>query len=406
MRRRALLVIVAAAVVAVTPTKIDDCCCEMETVDLANQDQLHATLQRLRETRFFRIFQVNLDNECQFWQGYSMCHSPGCSVCECEDDDIPPLWKAGTELDTGLPSFRHWTEKDDSWIVQDTGNMTFIDLQRNPEGYTGYTGESARKVWAAMYGENCFQEDMSSMCYEKRVFYRLLSGMQACIAAHVSFNHPLGEGLEWGPEPHVFDRMLGNHPNRIQNMYFTYVFLLRAVNKVSPHLLNYDFHTGNNDAEDQRVDALLRALLASPMIQQCSPEHSFDERIMFQDLAMGSIKTQLKNHFRNLSLILDCVQCDKCKVHGKLQVLGLGTALKILFNNPQKLTRNEIIALINTLGKFSHGLWIVNEMQHLAKLSWTRVAIVVGVCTLAFWSACCLFIRLWIVRHRMKAKTD
>lgn len=54
--------------------------------------------------------------------------------------------------------------------------------------------------------------------------------------------------------------MLGNHPNRIQNMYFTYVFLLRAVNKVSPHLLNYDFHTGNNDAEDQRVDALLRAL--------------------------------------------------------------------------------------------------------------------------------------------------
>lgn len=87
------------------PAKIDDCCCEMETVDLANQDQLHATLQRLRETRFFRIFQVNLDNECQFWQGYSMCHSPGCSVCECEDDDvgIPSPLLAGP-LVYGLPT--------------------------------------------------------------------------------------------------------------------------------------------------------------------------------------------------------------------------------------------------------------------------------------------------------------
>lgn len=29
---------------------------------------------------------------------------------------------------------------------------------------------------------------------------------------------------------------------------------------------------------------------------------------------------------------MDCVGCDKCKLWGKLQVQGLGTALKILFS--------------------------------------------------------------------------
>lgn len=29
---------------------------------------------------------------------------------------------------------------------------------------------------------------------------------------------------------------------------------------------------------------------------------------------------------------MDCVGCEKCRLWGKLQVLGLGTALKILFS--------------------------------------------------------------------------
>ena len=31
------------------------------------------------------------------------------------------------------------------------------------------------------------------------------------------------------------------------------------------------------------------------------------------------------------SLLMDCVGCEKCRLWGKLQILGLGTALKILF---------------------------------------------------------------------------
>ena len=36
--------------------------------------------------------------------------------------------------------------------------------------------------------------------------------------------------------------------------------------------------------------------------------------------------------FLECSAMMDCVGCEKCRLWGKLQVLGLGTALKILFS--------------------------------------------------------------------------
>lgn len=34
-------------------------------------------------------------------------------------------------------------------------DMTYVNLQLNPERYTGYTGPSARRIWDAIYTENC-----------------------------------------------------------------------------------------------------------------------------------------------------------------------------------------------------------------------------------------------------------
>lgn len=33
--------------------------------------------------------------------------------------------------------------------------MTYVNLQLNPERYTGYSGPSARRIWDAVYSENC-----------------------------------------------------------------------------------------------------------------------------------------------------------------------------------------------------------------------------------------------------------
>jgi len=43
-------------------------------------------------------------------------------------------------------------------------------------------------------------------------------------------------------------------------------------------------------------------------------------------------------HFKNItSNIMDCVACEKCKVWGKIQIHGLGTAFKVLTTNVEQL---------------------------------------------------------------------
>ncbi|TMW39435.1 hypothetical protein DOY81_015485, partial [Sarcophaga bullata] len=83
-------------------------------------------------------------------------------------------------------------------------------------------------------------------------------------------------------------------------------------------------------------------------------------------------KHEFKEKFRNISRIMDCVGCDKCKLWGKLQTQGLGTALKILYSEKLnqaterglwdkphieaeplfRLTRTEIVTLFNAFGRY------------------------------------------------------
>ena len=56
---------------------------------------------------------------------------------------------------------------------------------------------------------------------------------------------------------------------------------------------------------------------------------------------------------------MDCVACDKCRLWGKVQTYGLGTAFKILLtDNVDKLNlnRHEIICLINGLARLSNSI--------------------------------------------------
>lgn len=88
---------------------------------------------------------------------------------------------------------------------------------------------------------------------------------------------------------------------------------------------------------------------------------------------------------------MDCVGCDKCRLWGKLQVSGLGTALKILFEldekalewvamfravpgavlirspkiNPDLLQRSEVVALFNTLHRISESLAAVDDFRKM-----------------------------------------
>ncbi|KAK3270302.1 endoplasmic oxidoreductin-1 [Cymbomonas tetramitiformis] len=378
---------------------VDDCCCEYEAADRLNQEEVNPLLEQLIQLPFFRYFTVNLHCDCPFWPDDGMCALRDCSVCECEDNEIPSAWKKDADqvadcdqATQGRPEglvdrtigdteVFGWVENDNPWTAENESNVDaiYVNLLLNPERYTGYQGEHAHRIWSAIYAENCFDDIDSAncdtcVCAERRVFFRLISGLHASISTHIAANYPTerdpwsGDVVSWGPSEVQFQERLGDHPERIENLYFVYLFVLRAVMKAGPYLRNAEYSTGDLEA-DKESRHLVERLLESESLRATCPV-PFDEAMMWRGDEGPQLKEQLREHFQNISAVMDCVGCEKCKLWGKLQMLGLATSLKILFTvdpsdsaalgSTQKpaleLERNEVIALINLMARLSESL--------------------------------------------------
>ncbi|KAE8911024.1 hypothetical protein PF005_g2129 [Phytophthora fragariae] len=415
---------------------VQDSACDYETVDKAVNEHFHPLLHELSRLTFFRYFKVDLGKECPYrpWQDDGMCASIDCAVCECPSHEIPAPWSQLDQQETqtrsnekageaGKPcdeqtgestlskverknavageSFNEWEEVSNAnvWATQGEAEetMAYINLLENPERYTGYSGIQAERIWKAIYEENCFtppkESKLDGMCLEERVYYRLISGLQASINTHIALTYKFGNS--WGVNPSLFVNRVGKHRERLQNLYFAYLFVMRAISKYRDELLAYDYNTGNA-ADDLRVREILRQLLlegsddarasgvSCPAYAECSSVLSgFDESALFRVQADGlsidqlvqakqekeQLEVQFREKFQNVSRIMDCVTCEKCRLWGKLQTMGLGTAIKILLaedvSTIPKLHRNELIALINVANNLSRSVDGVKMMRDL-----------------------------------------
>lgn len=296
----------------------------------------------------------------------------------------------------------------------------YLSLIDNPERFTGYAGPHANQIWEAIYRENCFtkasatlpamnlgslaalgnsglqnkaaqglrsvmrsherqqvlgssasadQEDYSlstdDECLEKRVFYRIISGMHASISTHLCYDYLNQSTGTWGPNVQCYEQRIHTHPERLSNLYFNYALVLRAIAKVRKSLETYTFCSGDPSQDrltKHKVLDLADQIARGPII--------YDESLMFQDPNVNGLKEDFRNRFRNVSRTMDCVGCDKCRLWGKLQIAGYGTALKILFEYDENdrtseppFRRTELVALVNTLDKLSHSLSAIRKFE-------------------------------------------
>ncbi|KAL8971761.1 MAG: hypothetical protein Q9197_003114, partial [Variospora fuerteventurae] len=291
-----------------------------------------------------------------------------------------------------------------------TAKGDYVSLVDNPERYTGYAGQP---VWDAIYRENCFFKSLPSSslppasspfnplnnrleaanalrnviqagtpqsefvlddeCLEKRVFHRIISGMHASISTHICNDYLNQTTGQWGPNLQCYADRLAAHPERISNLYFNYALLLRAVTKLRTYLRNYTFCSG-----DPTQDLVTKTKILRLADSAAAQPRIFDESIMFQDPHDAGLKEDFRNRFRNVSRLMDCVGCDKCRLWGKLQTVGYGTALKVLFEydedrngeNPL-LRRTELVALVNTLDRVARSLTALGEMRALVEADLT-----------------------------------
>ena len=73
-----------------------------------------------------------------------------------------------------------------------------------------------------------------------------------------------------------------------------------------------------------RVAARECAQVNSEALRKACPI-PFHEGRLWKSADAADLKRQLQTHFRNITTIMDCVGCEKCKLWGKLQLLGAGT---------------------------------------------------------------------------------
>jgi len=252
----------------------------------------------------------------------------------------------------------------------------YVDLLTNTEKFTGYSGAAAHRVWNTIYNEMCFHPEKEektlyltsntakSMCLEKRAFYKLVSGLHSSIAVHLCSRYLLDEGGEekepvWGRNTEEFKRRFSPEttdfegPERLKNIYFLYLVELRALQKVAPMLEKLEI---GGDASKDVGNKLMMNVLS-----EVQSFHShFDESELFKDETVENkeLLELYKSNFLSISEMMDCLACERCKVWGKLQVTGVGTALKILFTPTEEiqLTKHEIVALLNALGRHSTSI--------------------------------------------------
>lgn len=303
-----------------------------------------------------------------------------------------------------------------------TSKGDYVSLLQNPERFTGYAGDGAQQVWNAIYRENCFQKssfphhaalgqstpakgpaahdfkqvieaagrqqlleqsreqspntpfvantglEAEDECIEKRVFYRVVSGMHTSISTHLCYDWMNQTTGQWQPNLGCYMSRLHEHPERISNLYFNYALLTRAIAKLGPYLQEgYTFCTGHQDQ-----DAATRSKVLAVTQSAASVPQIFDESLMFKNGEGPSLKEDFKNRFRNVSRLMDCVGCDKCRLWGKLQTAGYGTALKVLFefdnasDDIPVLKRTELVALFNTYARLSQSMDAIQKFRTMA----------------------------------------
>ncbi|EAS05801.2 endoplasmic reticulum oxidoreductin 1 (macronuclear) [Tetrahymena thermophila SB210] len=348
--------------------KIDDCCCEAELVQNTNQ-KIYQKLDELSHTKFFRTFKVNIDTECKFFSVEGICKSQGCSVCRCDENNIPLPWKKTDFIQQSKYDYADWAQEPEvkitdewQWRVEEFNESegSYVDLKDNVEAFTGYQGQN---IWKLIYEENCFQGE--DLCLEQRALNRILSGLHASVSTQLSelyidFNK---NRTKMYPNWKLYFEKVGNYPERIHNLYFYYSVLLRAINRAESVIRNYNFTTGDFQ-EDAKTYQLVGDIL-DYTTSQC--DQPFHEEILFNTDQGRKYKKHYQQYIHNITKIMDCVECEKCKVFGKMQVYGIGVALKILFSDDsstqiQKLQRNELITLINAFVKCASSLDVVDKM--------------------------------------------
>jgi ERO1-like protein alpha len=335
-------------------------------------EQLRPVLSELSHQKFFRYFRVDVSTGCPFWGNEAKCtRKEQCKLnCKCLPENLPTTWTAEDMRIRENEAFSTIQFTDmmkpqkqavDRWRFDTvTENSIYVDLLGDREEYTGYQGQ---KIWNELYQDNCLK--VAGDCDGSDLMYRMISGMHSSVSSHLSeyfieFGRFGRDKIVYANDALYFEKV-GNHKDRIGNLIFSVQTMLRAVVRYADVIKDFNVDTGDFNT-DMKTGQLLQRLIGILNHQKDLP---FDERVIFgEKRSQEQQRATYLSHFTNMTRLMDCVDCLKCKAYGKMQILGLSAGLKILLRKEDTaLTRNELVAMVNTLNKWTESIQIIDRMR-------------------------------------------
>eukprot|EP00796_Vickermania_ingenoplastis_P007558 gene7559-5331_t len=375
--------------------KSSHCYCPTEAIDSSVPEALHL-LNEITASPYFRYFKINTDKPCPYWAVSLLCTSAEntCNVCKCNEESVPTVLRTSSDMSdlqtpTGLISQRvpHPANADawGAWFsTGEEDGAEYVDLIQNPEGNTGYSGPLAANVWKAIYQENCFPLEHRKDCDAFNLPRKLFSGLHTSIFIHVTTNYFKDPGYE---SPHLAAGIYNNQnisylpncdlfltrvaPNTdfLENLYILFEFVFRSISLAKNTLLqNLDLYNsgegGTETEEDQLLKKNLQLLLDTPTVKV----RSFDEDQFMLNVAPQHVE-DIHAMISNITSLMDCVTCEKCRIWGKLETKGIATAMRIISRKGSvDLDRAERVSLINLARQIAFSVRSVQYMSSLCQM--------------------------------------
>ena len=264
-------------------------------------------------------------------------------------------------------------------LEQQTGDLTYFDLVFNTEQYTGYNG---RHIWNILYSS--IDRDNKSGQDGRDLIFKAVSGLHASVTIHLCYKYvkqkdddkdvsvesivrPNPEELAKRFHPKTTDNQ---GPSWVRNLYFAYLLIMRSIAEGEPYWRNLPIDTG-----DKKADEETRNLLVNFMEVPALYLEPLEEEWCF---SKGDLNQRCSVYFQNLSGAFDHITCERCRLWGKIQIIGVRTAFKILCNRSSgmgdeggdgggggglKLTQAEVVSLFNTLGRLSESIRFLGDFK-------------------------------------------
>lgn len=336
----------------------------IKSIDESNEKLLEMLLE-LKQNPFFRLYSVDMLASCEYMpQIQEECYTEACEIYPVDEEEVPSSMR---DIDMEEHDFIL-----DDWVRWDMPTEDYYDILQFPESFTNYDGST---VWRFIHDRICFSGDEEEEW--KADFNKAVSGLHSLISCQVisgieekiKSGEDMSEDL-WTDPVAEFKRRLspsGENQQALQNLYFTYMLILKAVSEARDRLLR-DCESGKIDTSSATC---LKSILSFPLLDNPSISVASSK---LHDHAVKDVNAvnalwEARMRTRELTRIMNCVQCNKCKLHGKISVLGMSAAFQILLGrsgmggDPSRIHRVELAALMSLLAKFSEAVDYCTKMS-------------------------------------------